>query len=33
LLTHPENLGIPRVVIIASGWNPGRFAVLEQVIP
>ena len=33
LLTHPENLGFPRVAIIASGWNPGRIAVLEQVLP
>ncbi|MGE4620420.1 MAG: sialate O-acetylesterase [Planctomycetota bacterium] len=33
LLTDPENLGAPRVVIIASGWNPGRIAVLEQVRP
>ncbi|NCF55789.1 MAG: hypothetical protein GWP41_05930 [Planctomycetia bacterium] len=25
-------LGMPRLMIIASGWNPGRIAILEQII-
>ena len=33
VLDRPGYLGIPRVMIIASGWNPGRIAILEQVIP
>ncbi len=33
VLSKPGHLGIPRVMIIASGWNPGRIAILEQVIP
>ena len=27
-----QKLGF-RVTIIASGWNPGRIAILEQVLP
>ena len=27
-----QKLGF-RVMIIASGWNPGRIAILEQVLP
>ncbi len=33
VLSKPGHLGIPRVMIIASGWNPGRIAILEQVMP
>ncbi len=33
VLSKPGHLGIPRVMIIASSWNPGRIAVLEQVLP
>ncbi|MDG2083966.1 MAG: hypothetical protein P8K66_03255 [Planctomycetota bacterium] len=30
----PEGkLGMPRLMIIASSWNPGRIAILEQIIP